>query len=499
MFLKNAWYVACTPDEFASKPLGRQICGERMVFFRDGQGTVAALEDFCPHRGAPLSLGTVRDGHLVCGYHGLTMGADGKCTSMPCQRVGGIPAIRRYPAVERYGFVWVWPGDPARADPATIHPLHWADDPGWAYGGGLYHIDCDYRLMIDNLMDLTHETYVHASSIGQPEIEEAPPTTKVDGDTVTTSRFMEGIVPPPFWAAALRGNGLADDVRCDRWQICHFTPPSHVMIEVGVAHAGKGGYHADPRDAPHGRIRDQPLDDRRGVVRRVRDHVDDTVAEPRVVQHAADQPVYAGAAFGRLQHDRVAAGERHRKRARREDHGRIPRRDAEHDAARLAHGHREAARHVGRNHGAVDLRGHRGGLAQHVRREHHVEAVPVRHRARFRAADLDELAGARVHRVGRREQPAATFGRRERRPSGKRARGGRDRGIRIGERRGRRARGDLAGRRIDPVERRAVRRAARHAVDQQTHFVHFAVSAQFPPRSACAASPLSACTPAGRA
>lgn len=248
MFLKNAWYVACTPDEFAGKPLGRQICGERMVFFRDADGAVAALEDFCPHRGAPLSLGTVRDGRLVCGYHGLTMGSNGKCTSMPCQRVGGIPAIRTYPAVERYGFVWVWPGDPERADPAAIHRLDWADDPGWAYGGGLYHIGCDYRLMIDNLMDLTHETYVHASSIGQPEIEEAAPATKVNGDTVTTSRFMEGIVPPPFWAAALRGNGLADDVRCDRWQICHFTPPSHVMIEVGVAHAGKGGYDADPRD-----------------------------------------------------------------------------------------------------------------------------------------------------------------------------------------------------------------------------------------------------------
>ncbi|RQS67678.1 aromatic ring-hydroxylating dioxygenase subunit alpha [Burkholderia sp. Bp8963] len=248
MFLKNAWYVACTPDEFAGKPLGRQICGERMVFFRDADDKVAALEDFCPHRGAPLSLGTVRDGRLVCGYHGLTMGANGKCTSMPCQRVGGIPAIRTYPAVERYGFVWVWPGDPERADPATIHRLDWADDPGWAYGGGLYHIGCDYRLMIDNLMDLTHETYVHASSIGQPEIEEAPPATKVNGDTVTTSRFMEGILPPPFWAAALRGNGLADDVLCDRWQICHFTPPSHVMIEVGVAHAGNGGYHADPRD-----------------------------------------------------------------------------------------------------------------------------------------------------------------------------------------------------------------------------------------------------------
>lgn len=248
MFLKNAWYVACTPDEIDGKPLGRQICGERMVFWRAADGSVAALEDFCPHRGAPLSLGSVREGHLVCGYHGLTVGASGKCVSMPCQRVGGIPSVRSYPAVERYGFIWVWPGDAAEADPAKIHHLEWADNPAWAYGGGLYHIQCDYRLMVDNLMDLTHETYVHASSIGQPEIEEAPPKTAVNGDVVTTSRFMHNIMPPPFWAAALRGNGLADNVPCDRWQICHFSPPSHVMIEVGVAHAGKGGYDADARD-----------------------------------------------------------------------------------------------------------------------------------------------------------------------------------------------------------------------------------------------------------
>jgi vanillate O-demethylase monooxygenase subunit len=57
---------------------------------------------------------------------------------------------------------------------------------------------------------------------------------------------MENIMAPPFWRMALRGNHLADDVPVDRWQICRFTPPSHVLIEVGVAHAGKGGYHADP-------------------------------------------------------------------------------------------------------------------------------------------------------------------------------------------------------------------------------------------------------------
>jgi vanillate O-demethylase monooxygenase subunit len=249
MFPKNAWYVACTPDEIsATQPLGRTICGEKMVFWRPKPGEVSALEDFCPHRGAPLSLGKVCDGALVCGYHGLAMGCEGKTVSMPGQRVGGFPKIRSYPAVERYGFIWVWPGDAAQADPAKIHHLEWAESPDWAYAGGLYHIHCDYRLMVDNLMDLTHETYVHATSIGQKEIDETPVKTHTEGDHVITSRFMDNVMAPPFWQANLRGNGLPDDQPVDRWQVCHFIPPSHVMIEVGVALAGKGGYNADPKD-----------------------------------------------------------------------------------------------------------------------------------------------------------------------------------------------------------------------------------------------------------
>jgi vanillate O-demethylase monooxygenase subunit len=247
MFLRNAWYVAATPNEVDDKPLGRKICGESIVFFRGPDGAVAAVEDFCPHRGAPLSLGRVVEGRLVCGYHGLEMGCDGKAVAMPGQRVRGFPPIKNYPAVEKYGFIWVWPGDAALADPAKVHPLPWADNPEWAYGGGLYHIACDYRLMIDNLMDLTHETYVHATSIGQKEIDENLPATKVEGDEVVISRFMNKIIAPPFWQLALRSNDLPDDQPVDRWQICRFTPPSHVMIEVGVALAGQGGFEADPK------------------------------------------------------------------------------------------------------------------------------------------------------------------------------------------------------------------------------------------------------------
>ncbi|MBB2493544.1 aromatic ring-hydroxylating dioxygenase subunit alpha [Aquipseudomonas ullengensis] len=244
MFPKNAWYVACTADEIAENPLGRKICNEKIVFYRGQAGRVAAVEDFCPHRGAPLSLGFVQDGQLVCGYHGLVMGCDGKTVAMPGQRVQGFPCNKSYPVEERYGFIWVWPGEPSLADPALIHHLEWADNPDWAYGGGLFHIQCDYRLMVDNLMDLTHETYVHASSIGQKEIDEVAPKTRVEGHEVITERHMENIMAPPFWRMALRGNGLADDVAVDRWQICRFSPPSHVLIEVGVAHAGHGGYHA---------------------------------------------------------------------------------------------------------------------------------------------------------------------------------------------------------------------------------------------------------------
>jgi len=91
---------------------------------------------------------------------------------------------------------------------------------------------------------LTHETYVHATSIGQPEIDETPCETKVDGDKIITQRFMDGIQAPPFWQMAMSANGLDPQAKVDRWQICRFSPPSHIMIDVGVALAGHGGFHA---------------------------------------------------------------------------------------------------------------------------------------------------------------------------------------------------------------------------------------------------------------
>lgn len=241
---ENCWYAVCTSTELGQEPLGRTICKQAIVLYRNERGDAVALEDFCPHRGLPLSMGSLRDGKLVCGYHGMVMNDDGSCHSMVGQDASRFPGIRHYPLIERYGFIWLWPGEPRLASSQFLPQLDWAESEKWAYGGGYYHLDCDYRLLIDNLMDLTHETYVHASSIGQPEIEDAAPTLSRHDGEVRVSRVMEGIKAPPFWADALSANGLAADQPCDRWQICRFSPPGQVMIDVGVALAGQGGPEA---------------------------------------------------------------------------------------------------------------------------------------------------------------------------------------------------------------------------------------------------------------
>lgn len=242
-FIRNAWYVAAMSNEVTDKPLGRTICNEKIVLFR-GKNGIAAVEDFCPHRGAPLSLGFVRDGYLVCGYHGLEMNCDGKAHAMPLQRVQGFPCIKSYAVVEKHGFIWYWAGNTDEADESLLPKLFWADSDEWAYGGGLYYIKSDYRLMIDNLMDLTHETYVHGSSIGQKEIDEAASKTVVKDEVVTLERYMENIYAPPFWQKCMSYRNFDTEQLVDRWQRCHFNLPSNVHIEVGVAIAGRGGYNA---------------------------------------------------------------------------------------------------------------------------------------------------------------------------------------------------------------------------------------------------------------
>ena len=162
---------------------------------------------------------------LVCGYYGLAVGCSGSVLSMPGQQVARFPKVRSFPTGEHYGFIWVWPGDPALADVALLPRFDWAERPGWSYVGGIYHVKCDYHLMIDNLMDLTHETYVHSTTVGQKEIDETGPETHLAGETVVMSRLMDAVPPPPLYENALRERGMPSEA-VDRWQVSRFTLPS---------------------------------------------------------------------------------------------------------------------------------------------------------------------------------------------------------------------------------------------------------------------------------
>jgi vanillate monooxygenase len=240
-FPLNAWYAAAWDVDLKQTLFPRTICGKHVVMYRQSNGRVAALEDACWHRLVPLSKGRLDGDAVVCGYHGLKYNAQGRCTYMPSQEtINPSACVRSYPVVERHRFIWLWMGDPALADPALVPDMHWNDNPAWAGDGKTIHVKCDYRLVVDNLMDLTHETFVHGSSIGNDHVAEAPFDVTHGERTVTVTRWMRGIEAPPFWAAQLGKPGLVD-----RWQIIHFQAPATVNIDVGVAPANTGAPEGD--------------------------------------------------------------------------------------------------------------------------------------------------------------------------------------------------------------------------------------------------------------
>ena len=255
-FPLNAWYAAAWSHEVGARAtLARTVCNQSLVLWRQPDGQPAALEDACWHRRLPLSMGHVEGASVVCRYHGIAFDGSGRCTRMPSQdRISPVARVRSYPVLERHRLVWVWPGDPARADPALLPDLHWNDDPEWAGDGETMFAKCNYRLFIDNLMDLTHEEFVHSSSIGQKELSESEFVTTHDGTTVTVERWMRDIEPPPFWLKNMRDKFPGFTGRVDRWQIIHYEAPSTICIDVGVAAAGTGAPEGDRSQGVNGYV-----------------------------------------------------------------------------------------------------------------------------------------------------------------------------------------------------------------------------------------------------
>ncbi|HTH98506.1 MAG TPA: aromatic ring-hydroxylating dioxygenase subunit alpha [Stellaceae bacterium] len=234
MFLKDTWQVAAYGVEVGQSLLARRLCGEDVVLYRTADGSVHALRDACPHRSVPLSLGKLVGDIVQCGYHGLCFDTEGTCVNVPGQdRIPQAAKARVYPAVERYSFVWIWLGDPALADEAKVPNFFWMTSPDWAISEGYHHVEADYRLLNDNLLDLSHETFVHAHTIGNAAVADSPLAVKIEGDTVRAHRDMMDCEPPPFY---VRATGFKTNI--DRWHTTIYTPPGFHVIENGSMPAG---------------------------------------------------------------------------------------------------------------------------------------------------------------------------------------------------------------------------------------------------------------------
>jgi phenylpropionate dioxygenase-like ring-hydroxylating dioxygenase large terminal subunit len=233
MWMRNCWQVAAFSTEvIGGQLLARRICDEPLVLYRAQDGRPVAVHDRCPHRFAPLSKGMLVGDVLRCGYHGLCFDTEGKCIAIPGQaHIPSKARVQAYPVVERHRLVWIWMGDAERADAASVPDVHWLDDPAWVASEGYHRIAANYRLLNDNLLDLSHETYVHTRTIGHDAVAETPIAIRVDDGAVYIDKEMPGCTPPPFYQFLGR---LKPTDRIDRWQRTVYRPPGYIVIDVGV-------------------------------------------------------------------------------------------------------------------------------------------------------------------------------------------------------------------------------------------------------------------------
>ena len=237
MFLYNSWYVAAWDREIGRKPLARKILDEPIVLYRKADGTPAALEDRCCHRHVPLSMGALVGDDLRCGYHGLRFDASGACVEIPGQpKIPPGARVRSYPVVEKWNWIWIWMGEPARANVKLIPDWWWAGHPEWAFTRpDMIPVKCNYQLVTDNVLDVTHLAYVHATSIGSSAITEFPVKTERVEKAVRMTRWIIDRPAPPMYQGAGKFAG-----NVDRWQIVEHVPPCFSVNFAGCQDTGTG-------------------------------------------------------------------------------------------------------------------------------------------------------------------------------------------------------------------------------------------------------------------
>lgn len=236
--LLDAWYVAGFDEELPQgQMLARTYLGEDFVLYREPDGSVRALQDRCPHRFAPLSRGKLEEGVIQCGYHGLAFDGNGTCVRNPHGNIPRAACVRAYPVRERHRLLWIWMGEPARADDTLIPDFSAvAAATEHAMFRGHLPTACDTLLLVDNIMDLSHADFLHPTTLGSGAITRVKPVVEdLSERSVRITWLSSGDLAPPALDAALRQQGQPTD----QWTEVTWFAPSCMLLNVGATLQGE--------------------------------------------------------------------------------------------------------------------------------------------------------------------------------------------------------------------------------------------------------------------
>jgi phenylpropionate dioxygenase-like ring-hydroxylating dioxygenase large terminal subunit len=150
--------------------------------------------------------------------------------------------VKSYPVVEKHHWIWIWMGDAAKADPALIEDFHWRDDPAWGSTGSYLHVEGNYLLVVENLLDTTHLAFLHPTTLGTDAFARSEFDVKREGDRITVTRWLMNEAPAAFHQQM---GEFPHGMKVDRWQITHFGPPAFVKLDVGSSPVGTGARQGD--------------------------------------------------------------------------------------------------------------------------------------------------------------------------------------------------------------------------------------------------------------
>lgn len=172
--IRNCWYVLAEIKDVGRELRGLQVCGEPLVYFRTEAGDPVVLDDRCAHRRFSLSKSKLVGDTVQCGYHGFKYDQTGKCVWAPGISVAPNFGIRKYPCAEVGPWLWVWMGNPEKADVSKIpYPkldptVNWRKVEGYKWNPG------NYLFMIENFFDQAHLHFLHGETVSKLDQADTP-------------------------------------------------------------------------------------------------------------------------------------------------------------------------------------------------------------------------------------------------------------------------------------------------------------------------------------